>query len=149
MYSEDYEKGAAALEAVRIATDSITSDAELAALARAPEAKVRAAVGEQAKTPLGVLLVLATDTAPAVRAAVGRNPRVDLPLKVRETLAQDKSVEVLFGLLKCPTLPDAILARLAKSSVREVAAAAKERAKVHKTSGGAQPVFGQVGLAPS
>ena len=149
MYSEDYVHGTTALGSVQKAMESVTSDADLAHLGRSDEAKIRAAVAENPQTPLTTLLILAADPAPVVRAGVARNPRVDLPLEVREALVHDKSVEVQFGLLKCPTLPDSILAKLAKSTIKEIAAGAKEMAKTPKSSGGAQPVFGQVGFASS
>jgi len=128
---------------------SVNGDADLANLARSHEAKIRAAVAEAPQTPLTTLLILASDEAPTVRAGVARNPRADLPVEVRENLARDKSIEVQFGLLKCPTLPESVLVRLGKSGARDVAAAAKQRMKTRKTSGGAQPVFGQVGFASS
>lgn len=149
MYSEDYVRETTALGSVQKAMSSVTSDADLAYLARSHEAKIRAAVAEAPQTPLTTLLILAADAAPAVRAGVARNPRMDLPIEVREILAQDKSIEVQFALLKCPTLPDSVLARMARSGVKELAAAAKDRAKTHKASGGAQPAFGQVGFASS
>jgi hypothetical protein len=149
MSTEEFGKGASALEAIRQATDSVTSDAYFAALARAREARVRAAIAEGPDTPLAVLLILAKDVAPAVRAAVARNPRVDLPLQIRETLAQDKSVEVLLGLIDCPNLPDVVLSKLSRSTVKKVAIAAKERTKIRNVFGGSSPKFGQVRLASS
>lgn len=149
MYSEDHETATTALGSVRRAMGTVESDADLANLARSPEAKIRATVGEMVETPLTVLLKLAVDEAPAVRAAVGRNPRADLPLAVREALAADKAIEVQFGLLKCPTLPESILAKLTHASNRDVANAAKVRAKARKSSGGALPVLSQVGFASS
>jgi hypothetical protein len=149
MYSEDYVRGTTAIGSAQKAMASVTSDADLAALARSPEAKIRAAVGESPLTPLTTLLLLARDEAPVVRAAVGRNPRPDLPVEVREALAQDKSAEVLFGLVKCPAIPQHVLARLAKSNVREVAVAAKSRMEAPRPTGGAQPVFTQMGFASS
>ncbi|MBN2177707.1 MAG: hypothetical protein JW722_08675 [Demequinaceae bacterium] len=149
MYSEDYVRETTALGSVQKAMASVNGDADLAFLARSHEAKIRAAVAEAPQTPLTTLLILASDAVPAVRAGVARNPRADLPVEVRETLARDKSIDVQFGLLKCPTLPDSVLARLAKSGAKDVASTAKERMKMRKTSGGAQPAFGQVGFASS
>jgi hypothetical protein len=149
MYSEDYVRGTTALGSVQKAMASVTSDADLAALARSPEAKIRAAVGESPLTPLTTLLLLSSDEAPTVRAAVARNPRPDIPVQIRETLAEDKSVEVLFGLIKCPALPEHLLSKLARSSVKEISVAAKDQMKVPRPSGGAQPVFTQVGFASS
>lgn len=149
MYSEDYVRGTTALGSVQKAMATVTSDADLATLARSPEAKIRVAVGESPLTPLTTLLMLSTDEAPSVRAAVARNPRPDLPVQIRETLADDKSVEVLFGLVKCPALPDHLLSKLARSSVKEIQAAVKDRMKAPRPSGGAQPVFTQVGFASS
>ncbi len=149
MYSEDYVRETTALGSVQKAMASVNGDADLAQLARSHEAKIRAAVAEAPQTPLTTLVVLASDGTPAVRAGVARNPRADMPVGLRETLAEDQSSEVLFALLRCPTLPDKILARLAKSGMKEIATGAKERAKSSKSSDGAQPVFGQVGFASS
>ncbi len=149
MYSEDYSQEKTALGSVQKAMASVNGDADLATLARSHEAKIRAAVAEAPRTPLTTLLILAADVVPAVRAGVARNPRVDLPVEVRETLAQDKSIDVQFALLKCPVLPDSALAKLARSGHKEVSSAAKERVKERKASGGAQPAFGQVGFASS
>ena len=149
MYSEDYVHETTALGSVQKAMESVTSDADLAKLARSHEAKIRAAVAEAPQTPLTTLLVLAADSVPAVRAGVARNTRTDLPVEVRETLAQDKSIDVQFALLRCPVLPESALAKLAKSGHKEVSSVAKERVKERKASGGAQPAFGQVGFASS
>lgn len=110
---------------------------------------IRTAVGERAQTPLTTLIVLANDESPWVRAAVARNPRPDIPVEVRETLAQDKSVEVLRALVDCPTVPDNVLAKLARSWHREVASAAKERQRSLKTSGAVASAVGQVRFASS
>jgi len=149
MYSEDYVRGTTALGSVQMAMASVTSDADLATLARSSEAKIRAAVAEAPQTPLTTLLILASDEAPSVRAGVARNPRTDLPVEIRETLAQDKSVEVLFGLVKCPAVPEHILSKLAKSSVKDLAAAAKEKMQAPRASSAGYPSFSQVSFASS
>lgn len=147
MFSEGYERGTTALSSVsQVMRDDLT-DGELATLARSEEVKIRAAVAERVQTPLTSLLILATDAAPSVRAAVARNPRADIPLEVRESLARDASPEVLFALVRCESVPDSILAKLQRSSIKDLAAAAKERAKAPRPA----PGFGvaQVGLASS
>ena len=149
MYSEDYVRETTALGSVQRAMASVNGDADLAQLARSHEAKIRAAVAEAPQTPLTTLVVLASDTTPAVRAGVARNPRDDIPEELRERLAGDKSVEVLRALLRCPTLPERILAKLAKSRVKEISTVAKQRAKTRKSSDELMPVFGQVGFASS
>src|SRR5664279_4917143 len=99
MFSEDHEGGLTARNSVaKIMRDDLT-DGELASLARSDQLKVRAAVGERAQTPLTTLLILAVDESPVVRSGVARNPRTDLPYEFREMLAQDKSPEVLLGLI--------------------------------------------------
>ena len=118
-------------------------------MARSDELMVRVAVGERPQTPLTSLLILAADEAPAVRAAVGRNPRADIPIEVRENLAKDKSPEVLHALIRCESMPEAVLSKLTRSFNRDVAHAAKTRLKERKRSGGASPAVGQVGLASS
>jgi hypothetical protein len=125
------------------------TDGELATLARSDQLKVRAAVGERVGTPLTSLLILATDESPSVRAGVARNPRVDIPVELREALAQDKSTEVLLALVECPAVPEKILSRLAHSWNREVASAAKERQRGIKMSGVVASAVGQVGFASS
>lgn len=149
MYSEDQARGTTALERVQKAMASANGDAELATLARSHEARIRAAVAEAPQTPLTVLIILAKDRVPDVRAGVARNSRVDLPAEVRETLARDKNMDVQIGLLECPVLPETALSRLARSGYRKVSSIAKDRIKALKTSGGAQPAFGQVGFASS
>src|SRR5512143_106677 len=112
MFSEDYEGGKTALNSVaKVMRDDLT-DGELATLARSDQLKIRAAVGERVRTPLTSLLILAADESPAVRAGVARNPRVDMPVEMREALAQDKSAEVLLALISCPAVPEKVLSRL-------------------------------------
>ncbi len=147
MFSEDYAVRTALSSAER-AKDPNLTDNDLAELSRSDEVKVRAAVGERVETPLTVLVRLASDPAPAVRAAVGRNPRRDIPLEVRSQLVQDKSAEVLHALIRCETLPEEILQKLARSWNRDVALAAKVAQKARKKSA-AVPAVGQVGLASS
>ena len=110
---------------------------------------IRVAVGERPQTPITTLIILANDEAPWVRAAVARNPRPGIPLEVRQTLAQDKSAEVLLALIQCPAVPEKILSRLARSWNREVASAAKERQRSLKMSGAVASDVGQVGFASS
>jgi len=127
MFSEGYESGKTALSSVnQVMRDDLT-DSELAVLGRSEEAKIRAAVAERPLTPLTTLLRLASDEAPSVRAGVARNPRSDLPIEVREALATDKDITVQLALLRCPTVPEAIVRKMGRSWNREVAAAAKKR----------------------
>jgi N-acetylmuramic acid 6-phosphate (MurNAc-6-P) etherase len=147
MFSDDYAGGKTALSSVATIMRDDLTDGELAVLARSEELKVRAAVGARPQTPLTSLIVLAADEAPAVRAGVARNPRVDIPLEVRETLAQDRSPEVLHALIRCPAVPASILSRLSRSWNRDVASAAKERQRELKTSGVIASAVGQVGFA--
>jgi hypothetical protein len=149
MFSEDYEGGRTALNSVATVMRDDLTDGELATLARSDQLKVRAAVGERVRTPLTSLLILAADESPAVRAGVARNPRVDIPVELRETLAQDKSAEVLLALIQCPAVPEKILSRLARSWHREVASAAKARQRSLKTSGAVAAGAGQVEFASS
>lgn len=149
MFSEDYARDTTALGSVqKVMRDDLT-DSELASLARSGELKIRAAVAEHSQTPLTSLVKLASDEAPGVRAAVARNSRVDIPLEVRETLARDKSLEVLFALVKCESVPGSILSKLARSTNREVAAAAKDRMKRKPIAGAVVSAIGQVGFASS
>jgi hypothetical protein len=142
MFSEDYEGGRTARNSVAAVMRDDLTDGELAMLARSEQLKVRAAVGERVRTPLTSLLILAVDESPAVRAGVARNPRVDIPVELREALAQDKSAEVLVALIQCPALPEKILSRLARSWNREVASAAKERQRSLKASGAVASAVG-------
>ena len=146
MFSEDYGRQTA-IGSAKKALDPNLTDGELAKMARSDEVKIRAVVGERTQTPLTSLLQLANDPAPAVRAAVARNPRTDIPIDVRANLAQDKSPEVLHALIRCEAVPEEILSRLGRSWNREVAAAAKVRAKSLKAA--PVPALGQVGLASS
>ncbi len=149
MFSEDYEGGRTALNSVAAVMRDDLTDGELAALARSEQLKVRAAVGERVRTPLTSLLILAADESPAVRAGVARNPRVDIPVELRETLAQDKSAEVLLALIQCPVVPEKILSRLARSWNRDVASAAKRRQRSLNTSGPVAPAAGQASFVSS
>lgn len=149
MFSENYSQHKTALGSAQRAKDPTLTDGELAVLARSEEVKVRAAVAERVQTPLTALLRLADDESPSVRAGVARNPRADMPLAVREALAADRSPEVLFGLLRCPSLPDSVLAKLAKSRNNDVSAAAKALMKSRRSSGSLGPAGTQVGLASS
>ncbi len=147
MFSLDYESGQTARSSVsRVMRDDLT-DGELAVLGRSEEVMIRAAVGERPQTPMTTLIVLANDEAPWVRAAVARNPRPDIPLEVRESLAQDKSHEVQLALIAGVSVPDSILSRLSHSWNRDVASAAKDRQKSLKASGAVASAVGQVGFA--
>jgi hypothetical protein len=149
MFSEDHEGGQTARNSVaKIMRDDLT-DGELATLARSDQLKVRAAVGERPQTPLTTLLILAADEAPAVRAGVARNPRIDIPYDLREMLAQDKSPEVLFALIRNPSVPEKILGKLVRSRNRDVSSAAKERQRSLRRSDAPAPAVGQVGFASS
>ena len=149
MFSLDYEGGQTARSSVsKVMRDDLT-DGELAVLGRSEEVMIRAAVGGRPLTPMTTLIVLANDESPWVRAAVARNPRPDIPLEVREVLAQDKSHEVQLALVECESVPDSIVSRLSRSWNRDVAAAAKERARSRKKSGVSAPAVGQVGFASS
>jgi hypothetical protein len=149
MFSLDYDGGKTARSSVsRVMRDDLT-DGELAVLGRSEEVRIRAAVAARPLTPLTMLLVLANDEAPSVRAGVARNPRRDIPLEVREALAQDKNPEVLFALIACECVPERIISRLSRSWNRDVAAEAKDRARSRKESGASAPATGQVGFASS
>ncbi len=146
MFSEEYGRQTA-LGSAKKALDPNLTDDELAGMARSDEVKIRAVVAERTQTPLTSLLQLANDPAPAVRAGVARNPRTDIPIDVRDSLAQDKNPEVLHALIRCEAVPPEILSRLGRSWNRDVAAAAKVRAKSLKT---VPPLaVGSVGLASS
>ncbi len=149
MFSSDYEGGLTARNSVAKVMREDLTDGELAVLARSDQVMIRAAVGARPQTPLTTLIVLANDESPFVRAAVARNPRTDLPIEVRENLAQDKSREVQLGLLECDAVPDSIVSRLSRSWNREVATAAKEKARSRTKSGASTPAVGQVGFASS
>ncbi len=127
MFSEDYENSRTALSSAnQVMRDDLT-DSELAVLGRSEEAKIRAAVAERPLTPLTTLIRLASDEAASVRAGVARNPRSDLPIEIRELLAQDKDTSVLFALIRCPAVPESVLRKLGRSWNRDVASAAKQR----------------------
>lgn len=126
MFSDSYQPQTA-LQSAQKALDPNLSDHELAQLAYSEEAKVRAAVAERTNTPLTTLVRLATDVAPAVRAGVARNQRVDIPIELREDLAKDKSPEVVFALIANPAVPAALIGKLARGRNKEIAAAARKR----------------------
>jgi len=144
MFSDSYRPQTAISSAQR-ALDPSLSDHELAQLAHSEEAKVRAAVAERVDTPLTTLVRLSTDVAPAVRAGVARNQRIDIPLELREDLAQDKSTEVVFALISNPAVPNALIGKLARSRHREIAAAARKR--LTEGGGAASKLLGQFGIA--
>lgn len=126
MFSENYSRQTA-IASVNSVVAANLSDHELASLARSEEAKVRAAVAEREGTPLTSLILLAQDVAPAVRAGVARNPRVDLPVEIREDLSKDKSPEVVYALIDNPAVPDAIIQKLARQRHKEYSSAARDR----------------------
>jgi hypothetical protein len=144
MFSDSYQPQTA-IQSAQKALDPNLSDHDLAQLAYSEEAKVRAAVAERTNTPLTTLVRLATDVAPAVRAGVARNQRVDIPIELREDLAKDKSAEVVFALVANPAVPSALIGKLARSRNREVAAAAKKRLK--ESGGAGAKVLGSLGIA--
>jgi hypothetical protein len=119
------------------------TDHELATLARSHESKVRAAVAEREATPLTSLILLAQDASPAVGCGVARNPRVDMPLSIRQDLARDKSPEVIFALIANPAVPHSIIARLARARHKEYSAAARRR--LARTDRGGFHLFGMAG----
>lgn len=133
----------ATLENTRQELGPDLTDHELATLARSYEAKVRAVVAENAATPLTSLILLAQDTAPAVRAGVARNPRADMPASIRQDLAKDRSAEVIFALIANPAVPRSIIAKLARAHHKEYAAAARRR--IARTGGRGFRLFGFVG----
>ena len=94
----------------------------------------RTIVAGRPNTPVTTLAHLAADSVPAVRASVARNPREDIPIEIRETLARDKSSEVLHALIGCKTIPESILKQLAKSWHRDISSAAKTRMKSRKAA---------------
>lgn len=144
MFSDHYEQRTALQSAQKVLADNLT-DHELARLASSEEAKVRAAVAERANTPLTTIIRLASDVAPAVRAGVARNQRVDLPIELREDLAKDKSPEVVFALIANPATPGSILGKLARGRNREYAMAAKER--LQASGGAGAKLLGALGIA--
>lgn len=143
MYSENYEQRTAIASAER-AKDPNLTDHELAALARSEEAKVRATVAERHETPLTALLKLMDDEAPAVRAGVARNTRSDMPEEVFQTLAKDKSPEVVHALISNPAVPGPLIGKLARSRHKDIALAARARLTA---KGGASKVLGVVGIS--
>jgi len=144
MFSDSHQTQTA-LNSAQRALDPNLTDNELAQLARSDEAKVRAAVAERPATPLTTLLKLAADVAPTVRAGVARNPRVDIPIELREDLAKDKSTEVVFALIQNPAVPDSLVGKLARSRQRDVAAAARKR--LQEGGGTAARLLGGLGIA--
>lgn len=144
MFSDSHQTQTAIGSAQR-ALDPNLTDHELAQLARSDEAKVRAAVAERPDTPLTTLVRLATDVAPTVRAGVARNQRVDIPIELREDLAKDKSLEVIFGIIANPAVPNSLIGKLARSRQREVANAARKR--LSDNGGTAAKVLGTFGIA--
>lgn len=145
MYSENYSRQTAMASAER-ALDPNLTDHELAAMARSDEAKVRATVAERTETPLTALLRLVEDPAPAVRAGLARNPRVDMPEEIHLALMRDKAPEVVHALIRNPHVPDSIIAKLARSRHRDYVHAARQRLA---TKGTKAKVLGMVGFATS
>ncbi|WP_062135985.1 hypothetical protein [Demequina aestuarii] len=143
MFSENYSRQTA-LASVEKALDPNLTDAELATLARSEEAKVRAAVAERPATPLTTLLKLASDESPTVRMGVARNRRAEMPEDLHDQLAHDKVADVVYALIENPTVPDAIIGRLARQFHKEYASAARARLA---SKGGAAKVLGRLGIA--
>lgn len=143
MFSENYSRQTA-LASVEKALDPNLTDAELATLARSEEAKVRAAVAQRPATPLTTLLKLASDESPTVRVGVARNQRADMPEDLHDQLAHDKVADVVYALIENPTVPDAVIGRLARQFHKEYASAARARLA---SKGGAAKVLGRLGIA--
>jgi len=146
MFSENYQPRTA-LESAKKALDPNLTDHELAQLAFSEEAMVRAAVAERPNTPLTTLLRLAADVAPAVRAGVARNQRVDIPIELREDLAKDKSLEVVFALISNPAVPGSLIGKLARSRNRDIAMAARKR--LQESGGAGARILSAFGIATS
>ncbi|MDN4480024.1 hypothetical protein [Demequina muriae] len=143
MFSENYSRQTA-LASVEKALDPNLTDAELATLARSEEAKVRAAVAQRPATPLTTLLKLASDESPTVRVGVARNQRPNIPEDLHDQLAHDKVADVVYALIENPTVPDAVIGRLARQFHKEYASAARARLA---SKGGAAKVLGRLGIA--
>lgn len=107
--------------------DPSLSDNDLAQLARSEEATVRAGAAAHPNTPMTIILKMARDEAPAVRAGVARNPRTDIPEDIWRELATDNAAEVVFALIANLSVPDAVVARAAKSKHKDAGGAAKAR----------------------
>ncbi len=107
--------------------DPSLSDNDLAQLARSEEATVRAGAAAHPNTPMTLILQLARDEAPAVRAGVARNPRIGIPEEVLRELATDNAAEVVFALIANESVPDAVVARAARSKHKDAAGYAKAR----------------------
>lgn len=149
MFSENYTPRTALGSAERAHDPSLT-DGELAMLARSEESKVRAVVAARPQTPLTTLIKLADDVSPAVRAGVAANPRLDIPLEMREELAADKSPEVLYAVVRCEATPVSVVQKVARNRNRDVALAAKSRLKAIKAGKSvSRGAVGEVGLASS
>ena len=111
---------------------------------------MRAVVAARPQTPLTVLIKLSHDESPAVRAGVASNPRLDIPLEMREELAADKSPEVLYAVARCEATPVAVVQKVSRNRNRDVALAAKSRLKALKAAKkSGQGVVGEAGLASS
>ncbi len=107
--------------------DPSLSDNDLAQLARSEEATVRAGAAAHPNTPMTIILKMARDEAPVVRAGVARNPRIDIPEDTLRELATDIAAEVVFALIANLAVPDAVVARAAKSKHKDAGGAAKAR----------------------
>ena len=122
------------LETAIDALDPTLSEWQLAKLGQSDELITRTIVAGRPNTPVTTLAHLAADGVPAVRASVARNPRIDIPIEIRETLARDKSSEVLHALIGCKTIPESILLQLSRSWRRDISSAAKTRRKSRKAA---------------
>lgn len=138
-----------ALQSAQRAIAAGVTDGELAALSRAPEVKVRAAVAEHAGTPLTTLLKLAQDAAVDVRIGVARNRRTGIPIEVHEDLAKDKSVDVVYALIDNPSVPESLIAKLGRHLHREYAKAARARLSESKSGTWAPAVEAAAEPAPA
>ncbi|WP_062516679.1 hypothetical protein [Demequina gelatinilytica] len=131
MFSDSNAQQTARQSALKAIPDGVT-DGELASLARSPEVKVRAAVAAHAGTPLMTLLKLAEDSAADVRIGLARNRRESIPLEVREDLAKDKNVDVIYALIENPAVPESLIAKLGRQLHKEYAKAARSRSAAVK-----------------
>ncbi|WP_062387547.1 hypothetical protein [Demequina iriomotensis] len=131
MFSDSNGQQTARQSAQKAIPDGIT-DGGLATLARSPEAKVRAAVAAHPDTPLMTLLKLAEDVSVDVRIGLARNPRASIPVELREDLARDKNVDVIYALIDNPAVSESLIAKLGRHLHKEYAKAARARSAAVK-----------------
>ncbi|SEJ35005.1 hypothetical protein [Demequina mangrovi] len=148
MFSDSNAQQTARQSAQKAIPDGI-SDGELATLSRSPEAKVRAAVAAHAGTPLMTLLRLAEDRSTDVRIGLARNRRVAIPIEVREDLAKDKNVDVVYALIENPAVPEQLIAKLGRQIHKEYAKAARARLAAMKAGTWSAPDAEAPAAAPA